>query len=93
MSNKYINYYLLYKTISSPNLWIVNIYETIDNSIIKHVKNFISRDEVYYLVAKVENYKYDIYDTCYDYDYLIDDFKRFTIFNIDDSCELICQSR
>ena len=35
-------YYLVYKVKTSPILWIANIYETIDNKLIKYVENFQS---------------------------------------------------
>ena len=89
MDKKYLNYYLLYKLNSCSTLWIVNVYETIDNIIVNNVKNFLSKYEQYYLVAKVENYEnYNIYQSFY-HDKNI---KQFTIFDIDDSCELICRS-
>jgi hypothetical protein len=75
-----IIYYLVYKINSSPTLWIANVYETIDNKLIKYIKNFQSSQEVYYIVSKINN-------TCH-----YENIKQFTIFNLDDDCELICRS-
>ena len=94
MDEKYLNYYLLYKLNSCPTLWIVNVYESIDNKLVRHVKNFLSKHEKYYLVAKVENYENNYYANNNTYQSFYDDkiIKQFTVFNIDDSCELICRS-
>lgn len=73
-------YYLLYKVKSSPTLWIVNIYETINNDLIEYVENFISLEEDYYLVSS-NNSSLDI-----------DNIKQFTTLNLDNNCELICRS-
>ena len=73
-------YYLLYKVKSSPTLWIINIYETINKELIEYVENFISLEEVYYLVSS-NNSSLDI-----------DNIKQFTTFNLDNNCELICRS-
>jgi len=73
-------YCLLYKVKSSPTIWIVNIYETINKELIEYVENFISLEEVYYLVSS-NNSSLDI-----------DNIKQFTTFNLDDDCELICRS-
>ena len=73
-------YYLVYKVKSSPTLWIVNIYEKINNDLIEYVENFHSLQEVYYLVSS-NNSSLDI-----------DNIKQFTTFNLDNNCELICRS-
>ena len=73
-------YCLLYKVKSSPTIWIVNIYETINKELIEYVENFQSLQEVYYLVSS-NNSSLDI-----------DNIKQFTTFNLDDDCELICRS-
>ena len=73
-------YYLLYKVKSSPTLWIVNIYETINNDLIEYVEKFKSFQEVYYLVS-TNNSSLDI-----------DNIKQFTTFNLDNNCELLCRS-
>lgn len=75
-----ILYYLIYKIKSSPTLWIVNIYETIDKKLIEYIENFQSSQEVYYIVSKKNN----------NYDY--ENIKQFTILNLDDDYELICRS-
>lgn len=73
-------YCLLYKVKSSPTIWIVNIYETINKELIEYVENFISLEEVYYLVSS-NNSSLDI-----------DNIKQFTTFNLDNNCELLCRS-
>jgi len=75
-----IIYYLVYKIKSSPTLWIVNIYETINKDIIEYVENFQSFQEVYYLVSS-NNSSLDN-----------DNIKQFTILNLDSNYELICRS-
>lgn len=75
-----IIYYLVYKIKSSPTLWIANIYESIDKKLIKYVENFHSSQEIYYIVSKINN-------TCH-----YENIKQFTIFNLDDDCELISRS-
>lgn len=70
-------YYLVYKVKSSPTLWIVNIYEKINNDLIEYVENFQSFQEVYYLVSSNKSF---------------DNIKQFTTFNLDNNCELICRS-
>lgn len=73
-------YYLLYKVKSSPSLWIVNIYETINKDLIEYVENFQSSQEVYYLVSTI-HCSLDI-----------DNIKQFTSLNLDSNYELICRS-
>jgi hypothetical protein len=73
-------YYLLYKVKSSPSLWIVNIYETINKDLIEYVENFQSSQEVYYLVSII-HCSLDI-----------DNIKQFTSLNLDSNYELICRS-
>lgn len=77
-----IIYYLVYKIKSSPTLWIVNVYETIDKKLINYVENFQSSQEVYYIVSK-KNYNYNNY---------YQNIKQFTILNLDDDYELITRS-
>ena len=67
-------YYLLYKLKISPLFWIVNIdinYEIL----YKHIKDFKSNEENYYIICKKLEEE--------DYSYNILEFKNFTIYNKD----------
>lgn len=74
-------YYLLYKLKHSPTMWVINVMEYPDEFYDKF-KNIKSPDEKYYIVMKnVENIEDEL------------DFKRFTIFNKDQNCHIINESK
>ena len=78
-ADTFLYYYLLYKLKTSPNFWIVKMSDNIievDNNL----DNFYSTIEKYYIVSKLDtdnNYR---------------NFKSFTIFKTDKTCDIIYET-
>ena len=75
-----LHYFLLYKLINSEILWIIKVSRRL-HKLEKHIKNFNSKIELYYIVSKFIN------PNSFNYD-----FKQFTRFHPDKYCTIIYQT-
>ena len=73
-------YYLVYKIVTRPTMWIVKV-DDIKWNLFDHIENFSSKTERYYIIKKYVSNIEDELKT-----------KRFTIFNKTNGCYILAQT-